>query len=114
MPLEQGYSNKTISENIGREISSGKKPDQAAAIAYSVARKARREADDAELTYPQRVLQALQGEFEAIGITTNLIPFAPPEDIAQLVEITNDENDHAQIYAAILARYEMEGGAEAE
>ena len=44
MPLIKGKkaaTKKGISENISREISSGKKPSQAAAIAYSVARKAK-------------------------------------------------------------------------
>ncbi len=39
MPLKKGSSKKTIESNIKAEIKSGKKPDQAAAIAYSVARK---------------------------------------------------------------------------
>ncbi len=39
MPLKQGNSSKDISSNIGELINSGRKPDQAAAIAYSEARK---------------------------------------------------------------------------
>lgn len=42
MPLKKGSSRKTISQNIRTEIRHGKDPKQAAAIAYSVARKAKR------------------------------------------------------------------------
>jgi hypothetical protein len=42
MPLKQGYGSKTMSENIRREMKRGKPQKQAVAIAYSVARKARR------------------------------------------------------------------------
>ncbi len=41
MPLKRGSSRKTISKNIATEVRAGKKPAQAAAIAYSMARKAR-------------------------------------------------------------------------
>jgi hypothetical protein len=40
MPLKKGSSDATRSENIKREIEAGKPPDQAAAIAYDIQRKA--------------------------------------------------------------------------
>lgn len=43
MPLKKGHSKKTIRKNIATEIRAGKKPDQAVAIAYSIARKSRRQ-----------------------------------------------------------------------
>jgi len=39
MPLKKGKSQSTISENIGELRNSGYPPKQAAAIAYSTARK---------------------------------------------------------------------------
>ena len=39
MPLKRGTTLETISENIAREIESGRKPAQAQAIAFSTARK---------------------------------------------------------------------------
>ena len=44
MPLKRGFSKKTIGQNIAREIRRGRPQKQAAAIAYSVARKAKRKA----------------------------------------------------------------------
>ena len=41
MPLKRGSSQKTISENIRREVAAGKPVKQSAAIAYSVAGKSR-------------------------------------------------------------------------
>ena len=41
MPLVKSTSNKAVSKNIATEIRAGKPPKQAAAIAYSVQRKAK-------------------------------------------------------------------------
>lgn len=42
MPLKKGSSKRTIGQNIATEIRAGKPRDQAAAIAYSKARKGKR------------------------------------------------------------------------
>lgn len=42
MPLKQGTSDETRSENIAAEIRAGKDPQQAAAIAYDIQRRSRK------------------------------------------------------------------------
>lgn len=44
MPLAKGTSKAVISSNIKTEIEAGKKPAQAAAIAYGMAGKSRKKA----------------------------------------------------------------------
>lgn len=69
MPLKHGKSKKTLQENIRTEIRHGKDPKQAAAIAYSVRRKAMQkmaeggEVEEKPLTGMQRAGRAL----DAIG-----------------------------------------------
>lgn len=44
MPLKQGYSQKSVSSNIKKEMASGKPQKQAIAIALNVAKKAKAKA----------------------------------------------------------------------
>lgn len=44
MPLIKGYSKKSVSENIRREMKRGNKQEQAVAIALETAKKARKKA----------------------------------------------------------------------
>ncbi len=44
MPMKQGYSKKSVSSNIKREMAAGKPQKQAVAIALSVAKKAKKKA----------------------------------------------------------------------
>lgn len=60
MPLIEGKSDKVRSENIGKEIGAGKDPKQAAAIAYSIQRKAARANDIDVFKHPAQASAAAQ------------------------------------------------------
>lgn len=65
MPLIQGKSDKARSENTQREVEAGKDPKQAAAIAYSVQRKAQHAKDnDAECRQSLDALKAIADRFK--------------------------------------------------
>lgn len=45
MPLVKGYSQKSISKNISQLVKDGYTKEQATAISYDIARKAKKRAD---------------------------------------------------------------------
>jgi len=59
-----------------------------------------------KMNYIDVLKQALQAENDAIEIGLELIELAPSSDTKKLIEITNDENDHSQIYQSIINRIE--------
>jgi len=69
MPLEQGRSDETISNNIGTEINTGKDPRQAAAIAYSEAGRSKDEA-----LFSQAGMTAKQMQTEGERLWQSQIP----------------------------------------
>jgi len=64
MPLIEGKSDKAREENVKREIEAGKDPKQAAAIAYSVQRKAQHGADAAPHQQALDALRAIADRFK--------------------------------------------------
>lgn len=54
MPLTKSSSNKARSKNIATEVKAGRKPAQAAAIAYNIQRKAQGNTAKAEAHYDKR------------------------------------------------------------
>lgn len=67
--------------------------------------------DKQQLTYVQTLQQAQQAENDAIAIGLNLLTMCPQTDIAQIAEITNDENDHDRIYSQLLSKYQVDNAA---
>jgi hypothetical protein len=71
MPLIQSATKKALSENIAREQRAGKPPAQAAAIAYSVQREARksgshsRHIEELGSAYEQSVSSGAKPEYHA-------------------------------------------------
>lgn len=63
MPLTESSSKGALHKNIAREIEAGKDPKQAAAIAYSVQRKARSAGDKVAF---HRLITDISAAVEAI------------------------------------------------
>jgi len=71
MPLVEGYSQKSISENIKKLISEGKPRDQAVAISMELARRAK---EDGALTQLQQFEKTdMQRKLDYCGVTEEMI-----------------------------------------
>lgn len=58
--------------------------------------------DDKRQKYIEGLKAAKASENDAIKVGYTLMAYAPPEDLAKLAEILNDENDHDAIYTDLL------------
>ena len=59
MPLKQGYSKETISDNVAELIKSGRKEKQAQAIAYKRAGKSRNRGKKKSHTFSSEAIASL-------------------------------------------------------
>lgn len=73
MPLLQGYSQESVSENIKRLIAEGKPRDQAVAISMEIARKAKSNNDECLNQLEQMKADRMRRKLDLLGITEEMI-----------------------------------------
>ena len=86
MPLVEGKSDKARSENIATEVKAGKDPKQAAAIAYSVQRKAQH-AKDSEQT------SGKPGAAQRVGRAVGHVAAHVAHGVEEGAELAADDKD---------------------
>lgn len=81
MPLTKSSSKEALHKNIAREVGAGKDPKQAAAIAYSVQRKARSTGDKATvITLLEKLLSALKSLQSIRSVSTGDAHIEDPKE----------------------------------
>lgn len=94
MPLIKGFSRPSISKNIATEIRHGKDPRQAAAIAYSTARKAKRMWSGGMAGYDEGGEVPMSSRLEELFKRKMALPSTKVELELEPMEAEDDHDDY--------------------